>query len=200
MAERREIKAFSPIGKAIYRMVSKSPGRNESERRGGLENLKTPRPSRQSKGEGSMDRRNSGRCDGTLGRGDSDSTETRTRRATGEALLYPRRNPRSKVDRITGAPGKSVEVKRVAEGYVVARKRGNARGAKGPCCRQFLQNQEGRGEMIKAPSSLQDLRRRIYVKAKTEWTHCESEGSSRGRGGVGEESRKRSQRGGSHNP
>jgi RNA-directed DNA polymerase len=31
-------------------------------------------------------------------------------------------------------------------------------------------NKEGRGEMIKAPISLQDLRRRLYVKAKTEPT------------------------------
>ena len=29
-------------------------------------------------------------------------------------------------------------------------------------------NREGRGEMIKAPIHLQDLRRRLYVKAKTE--------------------------------
>jgi len=52
---------------------------------------------------------------------------------------------------------------------MVAKKRGNARGAKGPCC--FVvppTRKEGRGEMIKAPVSLQDLRRRIYVKAKAE--------------------------------
>ena len=30
----------------------------------------------------------------------------------------------------------------------------------------------GRGEMTKAPISLQDLRRRLYVKAKTEPTWC----------------------------
>ena len=29
-------------------------------------------------------------------------------------------------------------------------------------------NKKGRGEMIKAPIHLQDLRRRLYVKAKTE--------------------------------
>lgn len=40
MAERREIKDLKPIGEAINRMVSESPGRNESERRGGLESEK----------------------------------------------------------------------------------------------------------------------------------------------------------------
>src|SRR5215831_14217777 len=36
--------------------------------------------------------------------------------------------------RITGAPRKSVEDERVLEGPIVARKRGNTCGAKGPCC------------------------------------------------------------------
>jgi len=35
---------------------------------------------------------------------------------------------------------------------------------------QELQHRGGKGEMIKAPISLQDLRRRIYVKAKAEPT------------------------------
>jgi phosphate starvation-inducible membrane PsiE len=55
-------------------------------------------------------------------------------RATGEALLAPARNRRSRVDRITGATGKSIEGERVAVGSVVATKRSNVRGAKGPCC------------------------------------------------------------------
>jgi len=37
IAERREIECLMPIDKAIFRMVSKSSGRNESERRFGLE-------------------------------------------------------------------------------------------------------------------------------------------------------------------
>jgi hypothetical protein len=37
-------------------------------------------------------------------------------------------------NRITGNTGKSVDGERVAEGPVVAQKRGNARGAKRPCC------------------------------------------------------------------
>ena len=57
----------------------------------------------------------------------------------------------------------------MADGPVVAAKRGNARGAKGPCCscNSFIKK-GGRGEMTKAPISLQDLRRRLYVKAKAE--------------------------------
>src|SRR3970282_2671588 len=71
---------------------------------------------------------------GPLRRGESDGTGARTRRATGEALLVPRRRRRSKSCPITSAPGKWVADERVAEGPGVARKRGNARGAKGPCC------------------------------------------------------------------
>ena len=67
-------------------------------------------------------------------RGGSDSTVTRTRRVTGETLLVPVRNHRSKVGRITGQTGKSIEGERVAEGPVVARKRSNVRGVRGPCC------------------------------------------------------------------
>jgi hypothetical protein len=70
----------------------------------------------------------------SLRRGGSDSTVTRTCRATGEALLVPARNRRSRVDRITGSTGKSIEGERVTDGFVVALRRGNARGAKEPCC------------------------------------------------------------------
>ena len=40
---------------------------------------------------------------------------TRTCQATGEAVLVPSRNRRSKVDRITGGPGKTVEDETVAQ-------------------------------------------------------------------------------------
>ena len=43
IAERREIEFLMPIDKAIFRMVSKSSGRNESERRFGLEKAKLQR-------------------------------------------------------------------------------------------------------------------------------------------------------------
>ena len=38
------------------------------------------------------------------------------------------------LDRITGTTGKSTEGETVAARFVVAMKRGNACGAKGPCC------------------------------------------------------------------
>src|SRR5260370_37950722 len=73
-------------------------------------------------------------ADTPLRRGDSGSTATRTRYATGEALLLPAPKRRNKVDRIIGAPGKSAEGERVAEGSVRVRTRSNVRRAKGPCC------------------------------------------------------------------
>ena len=71
---------------------------------------------------------------GSLRRGGSGGTMTRTDRATGEALLAPVGNRRSKVGPITGSTGKWVEGERVADGRVVALRRGNTRGAKAPCC------------------------------------------------------------------
>src|SRR6266581_6845020 len=117
----RETETLKPIDKAIGRMVSKSPGRNASEREVAP---KDPNP-----GGRAVDY-----AAARSGGAGSDSTVTQTRRATGEALLVPLRNQRRQVGRITGAPGKSADDERVADGFVVARKRGNARGAKGPCC------------------------------------------------------------------
>ena len=145
-----------------------SPGRNNSERKSGLENEWPRRPSPQPEGEGSMGSRNLIDAAPTLRRGGSDSTVTRTCRATGEALLVPARNRRSRVGRITGETGKSAEDERVAAGSAVAMKRSNVRGAKGPCHLQRLRRKEGKDEMTKASIDLQDLRRRIYVKVKAE--------------------------------
>jgi len=39
---------------------------------------------------------------------------------------------------------------------------------RGPAAHKSFVSTEGMGEMIKAPVDLQDLRRRIYVKAKAE--------------------------------
>jgi hypothetical protein len=39
-----------------------------------------------------------------------------------------------------------------------------------PAVSNLLTTLGGKGEMIKAPSSLQDLRRKIYLKAKSEKT------------------------------
>src|SRR5712691_10971533 len=94
------------------------------------------------------------------------STVTRTCRATGETVLVPPRTRRSQVGRITGTPGKSAEDETAAARLVVATKRGNARGAKEPCCTDVGVNTEGRGGLINPPSTLQDLRRRLCVTAK----------------------------------
>jgi hypothetical protein len=48
--------------------------------------------------------------------------------------LRPIEKSVEQVGRITGATGKSIEDETVAARLVVAEKRGNARGAKGPCC------------------------------------------------------------------
>jgi hypothetical protein len=60
---------------------------------------------------------------------------------------YPsRREIGGAENRITGITRKAVEDERVAEGPVVVVKRGNARGAKRPCCLQGLRRKEGKGE------------------------------------------------------
>jgi len=74
---------------------------------------------RNCEGEGSMDSRNLTDAAVSLRRGGSDSTMTRTCRETGEALLAPARNRRSKVGPITGIPGKWAEGGRVADGSVL---------------------------------------------------------------------------------
>lgn len=87
---------MKPTDKAPQGGVSESPGRNESERRGGLETDKNPeaehspdgrRQQRQSKRDETAD---------LLRRGGSDGMVTRAREATGEPLLVPGRNPRSR--------------------------------------------------------------------------------------------------------
>src|SRR5271166_6520268 len=104
----------------------------------------------------------------TLRRGGSDSTVTRTCRATGEALLVPARNRRSRVDRITGSTGKSIEGERVTDGFAVALKRVTPAERRSPAVCKVSGHKEGKDEMTKASIDLQDLRRRIYVKAKAE--------------------------------
>ncbi len=134
VAPAEETKLVKPTDKAIFGMVSESPGRKVSEPTGGPVNYKFRRPSPLLPGEGSMAFRNLTEAKSSLRRGGRGSTVTRTCQATGEAVLVPSRNRRSKVDRITGTPGKSVEDETVAAGLVVAMKRGNSCGAKEPCC------------------------------------------------------------------
>lgn len=58
MTGTRETNYLKLIDKAIIRMVSELPGRNESKRTGGLESEKPRRPSLLLGSEGSMNRRN----------------------------------------------------------------------------------------------------------------------------------------------
>lgn len=134
MAGWRETKILKPIDKATFGVVSEFAGRNVSERRGSLETHESQRLRVLTEPEGSTRDRNLTDAVFSLWRGGSDGTQTRTRFETGEARLVPRRNPWSKVVRITEDLGKSNEDERVADGPVVAEKRGNARGAKGPYC------------------------------------------------------------------
>ncbi len=57
MAGWRETESLKPIDKAILGMVSESPGRNVSERRGGPESDMPRRPNLRQVGEGSMTQR-----------------------------------------------------------------------------------------------------------------------------------------------
>src|SRR5207342_1888123 len=81
--------------------------------------LLAPRAELASIGRRQHEQPNTDRHDCSSRRGGSDSTVTRTCRATGEALLVPARNRRSMVGRITGETGKSAEDERVAAGSVV---------------------------------------------------------------------------------
>jgi hypothetical protein len=122
----------SALYPAIARMVSESPGRNASERE--MAPKRQPRrPSGRLLREGNMGRRRLADAAAHSGGAGSDSTVTRMHPATGETLLVPPRNRRSGAGPITRGPGKWAADERVADGPGVATRRGNARGAKGPC-------------------------------------------------------------------
>jgi hypothetical protein len=90
------------------------------------------------KGDGSMGRRRLAEAADHAGGVGSDGMGTRTRSATGAALLMPPGNRPSKGGRRTGDPGTSTDDERVAAGAVGALKRGKACGAKGPSCVRCL--------------------------------------------------------------
>jgi hypothetical protein len=90
----RVINRLEPVDKAVSGTVSKPPGRNESERFGSLDNHDSG--SRASKDAAkALPPGKIGTCARRFRRGDSDGMAARMRRATGEALLVPWRNPRS---------------------------------------------------------------------------------------------------------
>ena len=128
-----ETKRMKPTDKAALGAVSESPGRNESEPIGGLDTINPKaepfRSGRRQHGDPQSDR--SGR---SLRRGGRGSTVARTCRATGETVLVPRETGGARRSYNRRKPGKSIQGETVAARPIVARRRGNARGAKGPCC------------------------------------------------------------------
>ena len=145
IAVAEETKSLKPIDKATRGVVSESPGRNASEPIGGPVNNITPEAELSAIERRQHGTTKSDRCVVPLRRGSRGSTVTRTCRATGEAVLVPPRNRRSKVGHITGTPGKLAEDETVAAGSVVVMKRGNSRGTKGPCCTWFRRQNERQG-------------------------------------------------------
>jgi len=128
---------MKPTDKAVLGTVSESPGRNESEPIGGLDK-NYPKAEPSMFGRRQHDVSQTDWCGILLRRGGRGSTVARTCQATGETVLVPARNRWRKVDRITGATGKAVEGETVAARPAVAKKQGNACGAKGPCCTTSL--------------------------------------------------------------
>ena len=110
----------------------------------------------------------------------------RTEQATGEALLTPERKTREQGTPYNCQSGSGWKGERVADGCVVAEKRGNARGAKAPCCEESSNAKGGQDEMRKTSIGWQDQRRKIYIKAKAEtssrWLGCEKWSIPSGRG------------------
>ena len=167
MAGGRETKLRESIDKAILGVVSKCSGRNESERSGGLETPSSRQPSPRVTDEGSRTRRKLTKATCPLA---GFLAAARARGYT-KQLEKPSSSPSEMGGAgspITVDDGKGAEGERVAEGLVVARKRVMTVERSGPTVSNDSDKKEGNGEMIKAPVSLQDLRRRIYLKAKAE--------------------------------
>src|SRR5258708_5655100 len=79
------------------------------------------------------------------------STVTRACRATGETVLVPPRKSAEPGRSYNRDSGKSTEDETAAARFVVATKRGNARGAKEPCCTE-CRSQHGRQGWIDKPA------------------------------------------------
>ena len=125
---------LKPLDNPARGVGASCSGRNASEREVAPKVRSPGGRARNREGEGSTARRKPIDATGRSGGVVSDGTTTRIHRATGEALLVPARKGGSWVSRITGTTGKSADDERVADGLVVALRRGNARGAKEPCC------------------------------------------------------------------
>ena len=134
MAGGSESDCSEPIDDIFAREMREPSGRNSCERKSSLETDKARRPRPLVGREGSTKKR---RLAEALLR--SGGVKAAARRqghveATGDTLLVPSSDRRKRLAGITGAPGKSGDDERESDGYVVASKWGNARGAKVPCC------------------------------------------------------------------
>ena len=125
---------LKPLDNPARGVGASCSGRNDSEREVAPKVSNPGGRARNREGEGCMARRKPIDATGRSGGVVSDGTSTRIHQATGETLLVPTRKGGSWVSRITGSTGKSADDERVAEGFAVATKRSNVRGAKGPCC------------------------------------------------------------------
>ena len=129
--------------------------RKDGERVSGPQHVRTDRLPREEQGPMAEPKEAGRRQDGVthladasghIGGVTSAARRQRTRYATGEARLVPGRKPLEETSPRTSAPGKWRDDERVADGSVVVMTRGNARRAKGPCCRQSVVKMEGRGD------------------------------------------------------
>ena len=91
----RAIDRLKPVDEAVLGTVSKQPGRNDRERKGSLENKRPGSRAIDAQAK-AIPTGETGICARRFRRGDSDGMAARMRRATGEALLVPWRNPRSR--------------------------------------------------------------------------------------------------------
>lgn len=144
-AERRETESPKPADKAVGGTVSESPGRSESEREVASKTRRSGGRACTSWAKAAGKQRIWQKSCSPSGGVISGGMVARARRATGEALLAPGEIPGSWVGLITGSDGKGADGERVAEGPGVARKAGNAAGAKGPCWGYFLRRHGRQG-------------------------------------------------------
>jgi hypothetical protein len=91
----RVIDRLKPVDKAVSGTVSKQPGRNDSERKGSLVISETGSRAIDAQAK-AIPTGKTGKCARKFRRGDSDGMAARMCYATGETLLVPGRNPRSR--------------------------------------------------------------------------------------------------------
>lgn len=135
MANMEEMKCLEPMDKVLFSRMSELTGRNESKRSSSLEIVELWWLSPWIPGEGNTSVRKVTETPKMHQRGGSDDMLTRIWYATGETLLTPARNSRKQGKQYNRGRGKSVDGERESEGLIIAKKLGNAGGAKQPYCK-----------------------------------------------------------------